>query len=155
MKTFAQFIAENYTHENDFRKGWMSPTGKAHLFKGEHGFNVHPEIKDKIKLSRGGWEGNINKAVRHGHTRFGSWGTGTSKSHYIHYDPKTGKDAALHALRHLQVQPGESVLIQQGKFTGGVNHVVKGHGQAIRVINEDSFPNQGLWSGVRDSNPPL
>ena len=97
-----------------------------------------PEIKDKIKLSRGGWEGNINKAVRYGHTRFGSWGTGTSKSHYIHYAPKTGKDAARHALKHLQIHPGESVLIQQGKFTGGVNHVVKGHGQAIRVINEDT-----------------
>jgi len=108
---------------NEDIKGWMSPSGKAHIFNPDnhHAFNIHPEIKSKVHKTvaklvgkqnatqrpNSDWDKHegigmiaLNHAMTHGHARFGTIGG----QHFVHFDRKApgGKTAAAAALRYLK-----------------------------------------------------
>ena len=103
MLTFAQFLNEALTEEyKPFVKGWMSPSGKPHIFDPtqEHDANWHPSYRGK----RG-----IHTAQKAGFVRFGSGSLPDGRAqHYINYhaDHSKGKLTALRAARYLK--PGAS-----------------------------------------------
>jgi hypothetical protein len=87
-------------------KGWMSPSGKAHMFNPdqEHADNWHPSYRGK----RG-----IHSAQDAGYVRFSSLPSKDGiPNHYINYSTKhpKGKMTALMALRHIKPGHGDRVV---------------------------------------------
>lgn len=120
MLTFSQFLAEDI----DSHKGWMSPSGSAHHFKGEHYLDHHPAIAAKVKkglMSHDHEDYNptdaITKAQKMGYTRYARHGD----SHMIHYDKdaKGGKESALHALKHLAPSGPVHIVVRNRPFGYG------------------------------------
>ena len=91
-------------------KGWMSPTGEAHLFSigQEHHENLPPAAKKKIPSRSSGFD-RLTDAQKVGYARFGS----TGDFHYIHYDHSNlqGRKAAAHTMRYLKPKHGETIYL--------------------------------------------
>lgn len=101
--------ATNILEDTDFNfyKGWMSPEGEPHIFRGHHCDNLHPKMK-KVKA---GYSGNMVQAgLKQGFARFGKDVSG----HYIHIDKKAkgGRQAGVHALNYMKPGSNEQIDIE-------------------------------------------
>jgi hypothetical protein len=125
MLTFLQFIIEEWGDDQDVKrpmKGWMSPSGNAHMFshQDEHRKNHHPEY-----IKQGGKDGDsLEHAQAKGFVRFGANANSFhGQHHFIHYDdshPK-GRETALKALHFMKPQHDDPVAVsgRGGLFKNG------------------------------------
>ena len=103
-------------------KGWMSPSGKPHMFVhyGEHKRNHHPEY-----LAQGGKENDpLEHAQAKGFVRFGANANSFhGKHHFIHYDDRhpKGRETALKALNFMAPEHNDEVTVsgRGGLFKNG------------------------------------
>jgi hypothetical protein len=109
-------------------KGWMSPSGKAHLFGDEddsqwgsnydeHYENHHPEFLKMMKHDPNTTQGphSMRIAQQHGFVRFGhcTYGSMHGTQCYVHFDAKhpQGASTALKALHHMKPHYNDDVSI--------------------------------------------
>ncbi len=98
------------------QKGWMSPTGKPHIFDptDEHSWNHHPDFLKSIKAGPKQNYHHLEKAQKAGYTRFTSQAKlPTGPAHYIHFDPNSegGAHSAMHTLKYLKPEHNSEITI--------------------------------------------
>ena len=93
-------------------KGWMSPSGKAHLMdhNTEHKDSHHPEY-----LAHHGKQGDpVQHAQAHGFVRFGgNYSHVHGNYHFVHYDKKhpKGRETAIKALEYMKPHHDDPVTV--------------------------------------------
>ena len=141
MLTFARYLdldEGRFQVPDDWYKGWMSPSGKAHVWKhtvtgSEHHEMLPPEMKDKMK--GGDYHDVLHKMLKKGYSRFGYDG-----GHYVHFDKKTpaGHKSAVHAVNYMKPAQNGDVTIDSMSYNEPKHedhsHWAVGHGAALRHI---------------------
>ena len=136
-------------------KGWMSPKGEVHWFRGQHAyeipFEIYRQVEDEMKKKfpkkkrNLEWEEKwaaVAIAQGMGYARMGQEG---SRYVYIHYDKDApgGKEAALHALQYLKPKLGMEIRIETKPGTQSLwenNHVFDSPGLAAQFIRTGELP---------------
>lgn len=125
MDTFNQFCKKQKSMKESF-KGWMSPSGKPHMFPyyNEHADNLHPEYKEANGITNT-YSDNLVKDLsntqKQGYVRFGQFDNSMHGQHvFIHYDGKhpDGHKTALKVLKFLDLEPDTEVAVSD--YAGSV-----------------------------------
>ena len=136
-------------------KGWMSPSGKAHLFhhRDEHKENHHPEY-----LKQGGKNNDsIQHAQAKGFVRFGgNYSHIHGSHHYVHYDAThpQGRETALKALQQMKPKHNDLVTVSgtAGLFKNG-RRIPKAMKQLSREASVPTRQAYELLNQGKDTTP--
>ena len=110
----------DYSYGRPALKGWMSPSGKAHLIdpNKEHYKNHHPEFeelrKNNPKMAHATGYASIGTAQKHGFVRFGHLKDSAHGSQpFVHYDSKHphGAKTAMKAMHYMKPHHNEMVSV--------------------------------------------
>jgi hypothetical protein len=157
-------IRENYLQESKLFtheiRGWMSPTGKVHLFPAEeeHCDNLHPDLRKKVKQ---GTFNTIRDANKLGYTRFGhAINDDGTEIIYVHYDKSSpkGRESAKHTLRYLKPSQNSKVIMTDApgwSRNGNFNREKElTPSAAFRHIRENYLQNRHIKDSVLSEADP-